>query len=181
VLDTSCCLGGLRSWSVGSFVVFKTAKGASMLWELQVAEQRYGAVRKVLDGASVIEVARRFGCRGRACMPGCAGMPLRVGWAVWVIGRHGRTPVRTRRARWWRPGSWGSGERTRPGVQTGSVISSRKTGSARCRAGRVCIGRWCGMVWWRRSSSAAAGRTTSAGSGAGRGAAAARDPRADPH
>jgi transposase len=32
-----------------------------MLWELQVAEQRYGAVRKVLDGASVIEVARRFG------------------------------------------------------------------------------------------------------------------------
>jgi transposase InsO family protein len=32
-----------------------------MLWELQVAEQRYGAVREVLDGASVTEVARRFG------------------------------------------------------------------------------------------------------------------------
>jgi transposase len=32
-----------------------------MLWELQVSEQRYGAVREVLDGASVTEVARRFG------------------------------------------------------------------------------------------------------------------------
>ena len=32
-----------------------------MLWELQVAEQRPGAVREVLEGASVTEVARRFG------------------------------------------------------------------------------------------------------------------------
>jgi transposase InsO family protein len=32
-----------------------------MLWELQVAEQRYAAVREVLEGASVTEVARRFG------------------------------------------------------------------------------------------------------------------------
>jgi len=32
-----------------------------MLWELQVGEQRYRAVREVLDGASVTEVARRFG------------------------------------------------------------------------------------------------------------------------
>jgi transposase InsO family protein len=32
-----------------------------MLWELQVGEQRYRAVREVLDGASVTAVARRFG------------------------------------------------------------------------------------------------------------------------
>ena len=32
-----------------------------MLVELRVAEQRYRAVREVLDGASVTEVARRFG------------------------------------------------------------------------------------------------------------------------
>jgi len=32
-----------------------------MLWELPVAEQRYRAVWEVLDGASVTEVARRFG------------------------------------------------------------------------------------------------------------------------
>jgi transposase InsO family protein len=31
-----------------------------MLWELQVGEQRYAAVREVLDGASVTEVAHRF-------------------------------------------------------------------------------------------------------------------------
>ena len=32
-----------------------------MLVELRVAEQRYRAVLEVLDGASVTEVARRFG------------------------------------------------------------------------------------------------------------------------
>lgn len=32
-----------------------------MLVELGVVEQRYQAVREVLDGASVVEVARRYG------------------------------------------------------------------------------------------------------------------------
>src|SRR5215217_8685229 len=38
-----------------------TAEGAGMLVELRVGEQRYRAVWEVLEGASVIEVARRFG------------------------------------------------------------------------------------------------------------------------
>ena len=36
---------------------------AEMLRELGVAEQRYRAVLEVLDGASVTEVARRFGVK----------------------------------------------------------------------------------------------------------------------
>jgi transposase-like protein len=42
-------------------VVFRLRKEPVMLVELRVTEQRYRAVREVLDGASVTEVARRFG------------------------------------------------------------------------------------------------------------------------
>lgn len=44
----------LLSWLYG------LAKGAVMLREMAVSEQRYRAVLEVLDGASVTEVARRF-------------------------------------------------------------------------------------------------------------------------
>lgn len=40
-------------------------------------EHWYRAVVEVLEGASVIEVARRYGWPGRRCMGGCAGMPAR--------------------------------------------------------------------------------------------------------
>jgi hypothetical protein len=50
----------------------------------------------VLDGASVIEVARRFKVSRRVCTPGCDGMQPMVGWVVWVIGRRGRLAVRIR-------------------------------------------------------------------------------------
>ena len=42
-------------------MVVSTAEGAGMLVELRVGEQRYRAVWEVLEGASVTEVARRFG------------------------------------------------------------------------------------------------------------------------
>jgi hypothetical protein len=45
------------------------------LRELRVSEMRYRAVLEVLDGAVISAVARRYGCRARRCMPGCAGMP----------------------------------------------------------------------------------------------------------
>ena len=67
-----------------------------MLQELRVGEQRYRAVWEVLEGASVTEVARRFKVSRQSVHSGCAGMPPRVGWAVWVIGRRGRMGVRIR-------------------------------------------------------------------------------------
>lgn len=48
--------------------------------ELGVSELRYRAVLEVLDGATVTEVARRFGVALRRCMCGCAGMPPRARW-----------------------------------------------------------------------------------------------------
>ena len=70
-----------------------------MLVELGVAEQRHRAVLEVLevlDGAPVTVVARRYGCPGRRCTGGWAGMPARVGWPTWSIGRPGRGRVRIR-------------------------------------------------------------------------------------
>jgi hypothetical protein len=65
-----------------------------MLQELRVGEQRLRAVWEVLDGASVSEVARRFGVsRQSVCTPGCDGMPPIRGW---VIVRRGRMAVRIR-------------------------------------------------------------------------------------
>ena len=53
-----------------------------MLVELRVAEQRYRAVREVLDGASVTEVARRFEVSRQSVhvwlTPVC-----RRGWSGW--------------------------------------------------------------------------------------------------
>ena len=41
--------------------------------ELGVVEQRYDAVKEVLDGGSTVtEVARRYGLRARACTTGSA-------------------------------------------------------------------------------------------------------------
>jgi transposase-like protein len=61
VLDTLSCVGAVAVLFGGSFVVFRLRKESVMLVELRVAEQRYRAVREVLDGASVTGVARRFG------------------------------------------------------------------------------------------------------------------------
>ena len=64
-----------------------------MLVELRVGEQRYRAVWEVLDGASVTEVARRFGVSRQSVHSWCAGMlPIRG----WVIARRGRMAVRIR-------------------------------------------------------------------------------------
>jgi hypothetical protein len=61
--------------------------------ELRVAEQRYRAVWEVLEGASVMEVARRFKVPRQSVHTGCDGMPPIRGW---VIGRRGRMAVRIR-------------------------------------------------------------------------------------
>jgi Homeodomain-like domain len=67
-----------------------------MLVELRVGEQRYRAVWEVLEGASVIEVARRFKVSRQSVHAWLTGMPQTVAWAVWVIGRRGRIAVRIR-------------------------------------------------------------------------------------
>ena len=63
-----------------------------------MGDERYRAVARVLDGASVTEVARRFGgARRRVCMPMVREKASRrwAGW-WWVIVRHGHTVVRIR-------------------------------------------------------------------------------------
>ena len=67
-----------------------------MLWELQVSEQRYRAVREVLEGASVTGVARRFGVSRQSVHAWLGRYGADGGLAVWGNGRRVRTGVRTR-------------------------------------------------------------------------------------
>ena len=112
-----------------------------MLWVLQVSEQRYRAVQEVLNGASVTAVARRFTVSRQTVHAWLNRYAADGGLAGLGIGRRGRTAARTRWLRWWRPGSWRFGGRTRCGGRIGSDTSWRRTGSARCRVGAVSIGR----------------------------------------
>ena len=61
-----------------------------MLQELRVAEQRYRAVWEVLEGASVTEVARRFGVSRQSVHAWCVGMPPTVVWGG--LGDHSSRP-----------------------------------------------------------------------------------------
>jgi transposase len=47
-----------------------------------VGEQRYRAVWKVLEGASLSEVARRFEVSRQSVRARLSGMPPTAGWAV---------------------------------------------------------------------------------------------------
>ena len=68
-----------------------------MLVVLAVAEQRYRAVLEVLDGASVTEVARRFGVSRQTVHAWLRRYAAEGGVAdLWVIGRRGRVRVRIR-------------------------------------------------------------------------------------
>lgn len=86
-----------------------------MLLALQVGEQRYRAVQEVLPGASVTEVARRLGRRGRSCTRGWAGMRLRAGWLVWGIGSSRPHACPDQMSLVVERGSWRCGGRTRRG------------------------------------------------------------------
>jgi len=57
-------------------MLFAVEGGRAMLVELSVMEQRYHAVMEVVSGAPVTEVARRYGCPGRRCTAGWAGMTV---------------------------------------------------------------------------------------------------------
>jgi hypothetical protein len=81
---------------VAFFRGLRTAEGAGMLMELQVGEQRYRAVWEVLEGASVTEVARRFGVSRQSVHVWLRRYAAEVVWRVWVIGRRGRSGVRIR-------------------------------------------------------------------------------------
>jgi len=139
-----------------------------MLWELRVAEQRYRAVREVLDGASVTAVARRFGVSRQSVH-------------AW-LGRYAADG-----------GLGGLGDRSsRPHGcphQMGPVVEARILeirrahpvwGPDRIRyqlerdgispaPGRSSIYRaLLRTAWWSRSSGVGAGRITDAGNGVGR-------------
>ena len=53
--------------------------GRVVLVELGLVEQRLAAVKEVLDGATVTDVARRYGWYARRCTSGCVGTPG-AGW-----------------------------------------------------------------------------------------------------
>ena len=72
-----------------------------MLVELGRVEQRHRAVLEVLDGAAVMDVARRSGYRARACTLGCGLTPTGA-WPGWPIGRRGRMGVHIRWHLSWR-------------------------------------------------------------------------------
>jgi hypothetical protein len=44
---------------------------------MSIVEQRYQAVLAVLAGDPVVDVAAKVGYPGRACIPGCGGMPTK--------------------------------------------------------------------------------------------------------
>jgi hypothetical protein len=67
-----------------------------VLVELNVVEQRYRAVLEVLDGASVTDVAIRYGWSVRRCTSGCVGMPTTVVWVVCRTGHRNRARVHIR-------------------------------------------------------------------------------------
>jgi hypothetical protein len=75
-----------------------------MLVELRLVEQRYQAVLEVLnDGASVTDVARRYGV-ARQTLHGWLRAYAAEGLRVWRIGRRGRCRARIR----WRAGGGGA-------------------------------------------------------------------------
>ena len=115
-----------------------------MLVELGVVEQRYRAVLEVLDGATVIEVARRYGV-ARQTVHGWLRRYAAAGLGGLADRSRGRPRVRTRCRRWSRRGWWRCGGRIRAGGRAASLTSLAVRGSCRCRGGRGCIGRWSAM------------------------------------
>ena len=101
-----------------------------MLVELGAVEQRYRAVLEVLEGASVMDVARRYGV-ARQTVHAWLRRYAEAGWAGWRIGRRGRRRVRIRCPRRWRRGSWRCGGSIRGG---GRAILGW-SGRGWCRAG----------------------------------------------
>jgi hypothetical protein len=131
-----------------------------VLVELGVVEQRYRAVLEVLDGASVVEVARRNGVtrqtvhewlRRYASDGGLGGLADR---STRPASRPHQMPpaveatvVAIRRAH----PAWG------PDRSAGTLPG---TGLTRCRAGRRSTGRWCATDSLRRTDASGVMRTT---------------------
>jgi transposase len=93
-----------------------------VLVALSVVEQRLDAVRLVLAGVTVTEVAARVGV-SRQTLHCWLSRYLAQGWPGWLIGRGGRTRARVGAVvmsrLWW----WRCGESIRVGVLSGSGCS----------------------------------------------------------
>ena len=91
-----------------------------MLVELGLVEQRYRAVLEVLnDGATVVEVARRYGV-ARQTLHGWLRRYAAGGLGGWPTGVPDRPRVRIRLPRRSRRGSWRCGGRIRAGGHAAS-------------------------------------------------------------
>ena len=118
-----------------------------MLVELGAVEQRYRAVLEVLEeGASVTEVARRYGVVRQTVhtwlrryaedgLGGLADRPSRPASCPHQMP----APVEARIV--------GCGGSIRGGVRRGSCGSWNGPPWCRCRAAQRCTGRWCAMAW----------------------------------
>jgi hypothetical protein len=135
---------GLRSDSL-LWLFWPRARGAGgVLVELGLVEQRFRAVTEVLEGASVVEVARRYGVvrqtvhdwlRRYAADGGLANLADRSSRPQSCP--HQMPPsveARVLGLRREHPG-WG---------RRGSGTSWAGSRWSRCRAARACIGRWSG-------------------------------------
>jgi hypothetical protein len=138
-----------------------------VLVELGVVEQRYRAVREVLDeGTSVTDVARRYGVarqtvhewlRRYANEGGLGGLADKSSRPESCP--HQMPPAIEARILWIR--------RAHPSRGPSRIVWQLERGAAsRCRAARRSTGPWCVTGWWRRGN--VSGRTTGGGSGAGR-------------
>jgi hypothetical protein len=126
-----------------------------VLWERSVVEQHYDAVREVLEGRGVTEVATRYGVSRQSVTPGWAGIaPAAVcqlrrthpGWGParlgWELERRGVGP-RPSRVAIWRILARNGLVDPQPAV----VAATIGPGSARrrCRCGRWTS--WVGSGW----------------------------------
>jgi len=133
-----------------------------VLLGLGVAEQWYRAVLEVVDeGASVTDVARRHGWRGRRCTSWLRWYVNDGGLVGWWTDPRGRRRARIRWPRRWR--RWWSG--CGGSIRSGGVTDRLADGTSRdgCR----CTGCCCVVAWSMARSASGAGRTVAGGSAVG--------------
>ncbi len=135
-----------------------------MLVELGVVEQRYQAVLEVLNGASVTEVARRYGVV-RQTVHGWLRRYASDGLAGWRMGARSRRPVPIRCRLGWRGGSSSCDGLTLRGGRGRSVITWRRRGWGWFLPVRRSIGVWFATACWTRRRGGSVVPTIAVGSG----------------
>ena len=112
-----------------------------MLVELGLVEQRYAAVLEVLDGATVVDVARRNGV-ARQTVHDWRRAYARSGLAGMADRRSKPQSCPHQMARPWRRASSSCAEPIQVGGRAPSATASAAKAPTRCRDARRSIGAW---------------------------------------